>query len=922
MGIFARNVLTTILPLTACSVALLGFQYQKARDSVDQVAYESSARIITGHVQRIEDLFSDRQRILAAMARTVVPLMARQGNDDAIIARLQESDSLSAGLFEHLHLADASGRAIGTSGKRFSVSDRPHFSAAMRGESVFSDLLVARATGRYAVVAAVPLGEPDEKAKGVLLGTIPIQNIVDEITRSERVVLLGAHGQALAISDDLAELGEAALEEIGGLMRQRKTSGSFEVSGPGGRERLHAFVSPVPGTAWQIAMLLPERELSAAVRSALKDSLVLSLSLIALMVLLAVWNTRRLLKPLTGLMRGIDSVAAGNLAARVDEGSSGELGRVIQAFNHLAETLAERHEELVAAGQRMASQQASLERAQAIAQLGSWEAVLEKNAGMRGMEWSRALFLLLDYDQTTTLPTLEAMLERFPELERRAFEQALDSLLEGCSGFAFDSRLSSFGSDTRLVRCEAQSYPAADGTIRLLGTIQDITAVREAESHIHYLAHHDLLTGLPNRALLRDQAEQAIASARRRGHGAAILFLDLDRFKNVNDTLGHPVGDRLLALVAQQISGCLRKEDSLARIGGDEFLLLISYLDSSLEATRVADKLLNALEAPFSVDTHELTLSGSIGIAVFPADGDDFDTLVRHADAAMFAAKEAGRNAWKLFSQEMDEHSLANLRLEEQLRHAVSQGQLCLHYQPQVDEEGRIIGAEALIRWQHPERGLMAPMDFIPLAEDTGQIYAIGHWALHEACRQQVLWRNCGMPQLTVAINISPLQFQRPGFVESVADVLARTGANPSRIELELTESALMDPTARVVAPLNALKSLGVKLALDDFGMGFSSLSCLKRFPLDRLKIDRSFVMDLPGDADNVAITGAILSMAANLGLSVVAEGVETPEQRRFLMECGCPVLQGFLFSRAVTTDVLDRLMAEQPFLNLVGLTR
>ncbi len=442
--------------------------------------------------------------------------------------------------------------------------------------------------------------------------------------------------------------------------------------------------------------------------------------------------------------------------------------------------------------------------------------------------------------------------------------------------------------------------------------MQDVTANRAAEAHIQYLAHYDTLTGLPNRMQWISRAEQALAFARRHQMRLGVLFLDLDNFKTINDTLGHPTGDRLLSAVAARLSETLRDEDVLARIGGDEFVVLLPELARPDDAATVARKLIASLTAPFQIDGQDLTISTSVGIALYPGNGADVDTLLKHADTAMYGAKNEGRNDYRFFTPDMNSRAYTRLKLENALRRALERGELVLEYQPQwAMPEQRLIGVEALLRWNHPERGRVPPVEFIPLAEETGLIHSIGDWVLREACRQQAAWLADGLPPLTVAVNISALQFRKPGFLARVREIITRSGTAPGHLELELTESALMQPTREIEEQLASLRNMGVGLALDDFGTGYSSLSYLKRLPLTHLKIDRSFVCDLPGDAEDAAIAAATLSIARDLGLAVVAEGVETEAQRDFLLERQCRVMQGFLFARPLPADEITMLLRD-----------
>ncbi len=421
---------------------------------------------------------------------------------------------------------------------------------------------------------------------------------------------------------------------------------------------------------------------------------------------------------------------------------------------------------------------------------------------------------------------------------------------------------------------------------------------QRAEGRIQYLARHDALTGLPNRLQLQDHACYAISLAKRSGGGLAMMFLDLDHFKHINDTLGHGVGDALLVEMARRLRGRLREEDMVTRLGGDEFILLLPGTDAP-GAAHVAHKLLAAISQPCRIEQYDLTVTASIGIALYPGDGTDLDSLSRSADVAMYRAKQENRNGYRFFTAEMQARSARHLLLGNALRHAVERDQLELHYQPQVDlADGRIVGAEALLRWRHPELGAVSPAEFIPMAEDTGLILPIGAWVLQQAAIQAKSWLDGGIGPLVVAVNLSAVQFRHPDLPEQVARILDEAGLPPQCLELELTEGvATHDPQA-AIAIMGRLRELGVRMSLDDFGTGYSSLGYLKKFKLYKLKIDRSFVRDLCTDPEDMAIVSAIIGMAGNLGLKTIAEGVETAEQMQLLRETGCHEGQGYFYSK------------------------
>ena len=435
----------------------------------------------------------------------------------------------------------------------------------------------------------------------------------------------------------------------------------------------------------------------------------------------------------------------------------------------------------------------------------------------------------------------------------------------------------------------------------LEGTIIDITDRKTAQEQIEYQAYHDVLTGLPNRLLFRDRIGVALAHSRRVARAAAVMFLDLDQFKLVNDTLGHTVGDGLLQAIAQRLVECVRGEDTVARMGGDEFTILLTELTDRRAASLVAQKVLDAVRRPIEVDGHELFVTTSIGIAIFPEDGTDAETLLKNADRAMYRAKEVGRNNYQ-YALDIDGFA-GRLSLERSLRHALEREELVVHYQPMVEiATGRVVGAEALLRWEHPQNGLMPPDDFIPVAEESLLIIPLGEWVLRTACRDMKRWHDAGHTSLRVAVNLSPRQFQQRDLAAMIERVLEETGLPPSALDLEITESAAMQNAELSLAVLHRLKEMGIRISIDDFGTGYSSLNYLKRFPIDTVKIDQEFVRDLEADA-NSAIVSAMISMARALRLSVIAEGVETEAQRAFLLREQCPLMQGFLHSRPLPAD-------------------
>jgi diguanylate cyclase (GGDEF)-like protein/PAS domain S-box-containing protein len=446
-------------------------------------------------------------------------------------------------------------------------------------------------------------------------------------------------------------------------------------------------------------------------------------------------------------------------------------------------------------------------------------------------------------------------------------------------------------------------------------TLVDITKRKMAEERVQSLAYYDGLTGLPNRTLLQDRLSKALATARRQRNKVALLFLDLDRFKIVNDSLGHSVGDLLLQEVAGRLNKCAREEDTVARLSGDEFLIVLTNVQDIQAVAAASERFMDAMTAEFVIQGHTLNISSSLGISIFPEHGADSETLIKNADAAMYIAKACGRNNSQLFTAEMNSEATERLALENGLRSALAKNELFLVYQPQMEMlSGKVTGLEALLRWQHPEFGLVPPTDVIRIAENSGLIIPIGEWVLRTACSQARKWQKEGFDAVSVAVNVSAVQFLQEDFPKVIGKILDETGLNPQCLELELTETVLLSSAHVCLSVLQQLVAMGLKLAIDDFGTGYSSLSYLKRFPVNKLKIDRSFVRDLTVNPDDAAITTAIISMAKSLNLKVIAEGVENEAQLSFLRAHQCDEIQGYYFSEPLAVDaVTDKLRAVYP---------
>jgi diguanylate cyclase (GGDEF)-like protein/PAS domain S-box-containing protein len=557
--------------------------------------------------------------------------------------------------------------------------------------------------------------------------------------------------------------------------------------------------------------------------------------------------------------------------------------------------------------------------AQRIARIGSWEWLRAKNR----VACSAEIYRLLGIDPSELRQTPASLLELIHEDDRRAFRRWIIKLSQGVTRHGFDLRMRARTGELLHVHVMGEALRDPDGrTIGVVGTVQDATERTHAIQQIHRLAYYDVLTELPNRSRFYEKLAETLDAARRASRSFALMFLDLDQFKRINDTLGHAVGDDLLRIVAQRLTRVLRVDDGAApprgksaerdvcRQGGDEFIVLLNGVATEEQATRAAGRVIEALAQPIMLGTQEVFVAASIGIVLYPRDGSDLDSLLKNADVAMYHAKAEGRNRYSFYHDSMRQATAARLSLERDLRRAIEGEQFELHYQPQIDvQTGRITGMEALVRWNHPVLGMLWPKHFVGVAEEAGLIMAIWEWVFVTALIQHNTWLEEGLPAITISVNMSSIQFTDPALAARIVEIARVVGVPLEHVELEVTESALMRDFDSALATLQTLRNLGVRIAIDDFGTGYSSLSYLRRLPLDKLKFDQAFTTDAVESAEGAAIARAILAMAQSLRLTVVAEGVETQRQIDFLTDLGCTTMQGYLLSRPLPASAMTEFL-------------
>ena len=544
--------------------------------------------------------------------------------------------------------------------------------------------------------------------------------------------------------------------------------------------------------------------------------------------------------------------------------------------------------------------------AQHIGRFGSWEWNLSNDR----LAWSEEVFHIFGFDSALYIPTHSKFLLQIHADDRQSVINGFNDAIKNEGRFSEEFRVLTQDGAERVIHLQAKTYlDTHREPSRMIGTMQDITERKNVEQRLEYLSNYDVLTGLPNRKLFRDRLEHAVLTARRKDSQIALIFMDLDQFKKVNDSLGHHVGDEMLKNVAQRIESALREGDTIARLGGDEFVIILEDVQHADNAAMVAEKVIENISQPLQIDNHELFPSASLGISVYPDDSSKISDLLKFSDLAMYSAKGAGRNTFRYYSQDLNKKALEHLTIEKNLHYALEKSEFYLVYQPQVCiETNRIVGLEALLRWMRPQDDQMSPAEFVPVLEESGMIHDVGEWVIRTVINQMLMWKIEGLPEMRVAINISSKQFKRSGFVGRVNSLIEESGIKPSLLEFEITESVLVEDVQQATQIMNELKKLGIRLSIDDFGTGYSSLSYLKKFPISTLKIDRSFINDVGKGKNGEAITDAIIAMGKALELNTIAEGVETSSQKKYLLDSGVNEVQGYYFSRPMTANNITKL--------------
>ena len=876
------------------------------QDDLEKVLAEQMTSTVRYVASDLDSKFQMRIDALNEMAASIPagalgnPAQLQKHLDQHVVSKMLFPTGVTIADSHGIIVADypRMGRKGGNTG------DRPFFRETMtHGRTTVGAPTVSRFLKQPFVAIAVPLRNASGGVSGVLVGPTYLsdRNLFGQLEQTK----LGSSGYFIAMSpkdnlivsatDPKRIMTPMPAKGLNPLLDRRVESG-FE--GPGivvsslGVETL-SVSHRMNTTDWIVIAAMPTEEVYAPIVT-LKRQIYLAALLLTITVMLILrFVLARQLSPLAEAGAAMRRMTEGEEAfAPIPVRRDDEIGQMVDNFNHLV-TQRQRAE--------LALRESEARYQDLTSMSSDW--LWQQDAQFRFSEMSYGLSITrLNPEKTLGKTRWELPILGVTEAQWQAHRQVLERH-EPFKDLVY--QIETVPGQLRWFSITGNPMFGPDGEfLGYRGVGKDITERKAAEQQIEFLAYRDTLTGLPNRLLLNDRFEQAKAYADRFKTKVALLFLDLDNFKTINDSLGHAVGDHLLKEIALRLSEGIRDTDTVSRQGGDEFLIVLSDLVDADSIAPILDKLMKRLRDTFWVDGHELSTSISVGITLYPEDGEDFDSLLKKADMAMYRAKDSGRNTYRFFDEQMNVEAVEHLAMRNGLRRALERDELVLHYQPQVDlVSGRVVGVEALVRWRHPELGLIPPGRFIPVAEDSGLIVPIGEWVMREACRQGMAWKQAGLPEMLIAVNLSSVQFKRGDVVQTVTGALEASGFNPALLELELTESILIGNTDQVLATMRQLKLLGVKLSIDDFGTGYSSLSYLKRFDVDKLKIDQSFIRDFASNPEDAAIVRAIIQMAQSLNLKTLAEGVEDAQVLEQLRIFRCDGAQGFLFARPMPAE-------------------
>ncbi|NTV89246.1 MAG: EAL domain-containing protein [Clostridiales bacterium] len=922
-SIRAKLTVTIILLFSSTMILLSGLNYLQSKKVIDESIKKKMQEEAIDQAKDIQAWIDTQRAEAAAMARSPI---IEGGNMDDILSYMR-SEWRSNPQAENILYVEPDGKLYGASGIVTTLDNgAADFNLFISGKTIEFEPVISQGSGRLIITVSEPVVRD-----GVTVAAITIPVTIEVISNQVLNIKEGKTGFAYVVRGDgmIIIHPDSGVANIQNLLEDQKTTPELKriaqeiVRGEYGfssykENSMAKYISyaPVTGTNWSIVINVPVNEVNRQLIAYTYASVLIILAVLIISVIIILIFSSYIVRPIEILESEANRISSGDLRIKkVNVNLKDEVGNLSRAFEKMVENLSTSYEELEALYEEITASDEELKQQYDELQNNQEElriseerfklAVEAVNDSIWDWDIKKGSIVLYSLDSSNryyerSFKEEQIGLNDYPE-DAEIYRDAIRRHLNGESErLEVEHRIILGSGEMRWLLARGRAIKDYEGrNVRFVCIETDITERKKTEEKIQYLAHYDLLTDLPNRLLFVDKLQSAILEAERNGKKIVILYLDLDNFKSVNDTMGHTYGDLLLKETGVKLLSSVRAVDSVARLGGDEFGILLGSIDSLDLLSEIIERIMEQFKVPFLLDQREFFISTSIGVAIYPFDGETADMLMKNADAAMYSAKNSGKNCFHFYEDSMNTRIMKRLEIENSLRRALERKEFVLFYQPQVNlANGRIEGFEALIRWQHPTKGLLTPADFIQITEETGLIIPIGEWVLRTACQQVREWEEKGYGKLSMAVNLSARQFRQADMVERICEIVSETGIDMRDLELEITESTAMEDLSNTVTVLDRLKSKGIKIALDDFGTGYSSLNYLKKLPIDRLKIDKDFVYDLFRDKNQKRIAHTIIQLAHNMGLEVVAEGVETNEALEFLKKLKCNRAQGYLFSK------------------------
>lgn len=924
--------ITAIVVLALVTLEALNFIYSKKMIEEDiKYRLEKTAENKAETINWWFDVYETQLKTLAKS-----PIITSGSREQALNYLFDEL--IDSPVFQNIYLTQPDGRAYGANGAIIDVSNKESFiKPLLEGKTVISDSEVSITSGNLIVVIATPV-VADEKIIGVLTGVISVDNIVRQVldvqiqktgyayvVNKEGAIIIHPNKDIsnkkniLKTSDFSPELNKLGEEVI-------KGKSGFSSYADNGEKKYVAYTK-IPSMDWSIVVNVPENEVNSDLISFTVTAVIIIVVVLSLVVFVIYLITKSIVKPIEILEANANRIANGDLNySIVNINTKDEIGRLARAFEKMIENLYASYEELeasneeiIASEEELRHQNEILEQNRVALQKSDERFRLAASGGKISIwDWEiggdrKFQYYKLGEDRAINevVYSVDEVLKNIHIEDRESLIGAIKEHLNGDSPYLeCELREKTKDGDYRWVLSRGKTVRDCNGKpIRMAGSNMDITEQKRAEEKIKYLANYDSLTNLPNRNLLNEKISKAFKEAKTNESKAALLYLDLDNFKTVNDMLGHNYGNILLKEISNKLKECVSDKDTVSRLGGDEFSILLPNIIESNYVIEVAEKINDLFKQPYILNGQEFFISVSTGIAVYPDDGEDAELLMKNADTAMYSRKNSGKNGYEFYNRNMKNKVVERIQMENYLRHAIERDELVVYYQPQVDlSTGKISGFEALIRWNNPLKGMISPMEFIPIAEETGLIIEIDEWVLFTACKQTKLWQDMGY-NFNIAVNLSAKHFRQANLVENINSIIAETGINPRYVELEITETTAMENITDTIKTLKRFRDNGITISLDDFGTGYSSLNYLKRLPIDVLKIDKEFIYDIKEQEKQEEIVNIIISLAHSMNLKVVAEGVETVDKLNFLKEHNCDKVQGYYFSKPLNKEGIEELI-------------